>query len=213
MQRAYHFLSFQYALDDLRQKRLKISRLDDLNDPFELWAIAQPDVRVRRALRETKKQMAQTCGLLCFSLDWHNPVLWSHYAERHRGIALGFDIDEPILKPVEYRKTRPILKTVDQRAADWLLFTKYHDWSYEHEARIFTALNDRDPDSDLYFAAFNEQLVLREVIVGPACTASLRDLQEAAGPTSGVRFTKTRLAFKTFRVVANRRGFPTRPKQ
>jgi hypothetical protein len=40
MPRAYHFISLQHGLDDLRQRHLKISRLDDLNDPFELWAIA-----------------------------------------------------------------------------------------------------------------------------------------------------------------------------
>lgn len=97
MQRAYHFISLQHGLDDLRRQHLKISRLDDLNDPFELWAIAQPDRRVRQALKNTKDEMAQQCGLLCFSLDWHNPLLWSHYADRHRGIALGFDIDDQIL--------------------------------------------------------------------------------------------------------------------
>jgi hypothetical protein len=33
MRRAYHFVSLQHGLDDLRRRRLKISRLDDLNDP------------------------------------------------------------------------------------------------------------------------------------------------------------------------------------
>jgi len=94
MQRAYHFVSLTYGLDDLRRRRLKISRLDDLNDPFELWAIAQSDRRLRQAMRTTKEQMARQYGLLCFSRGWHNPVLWSHYADRHRGIALGFDVEK-----------------------------------------------------------------------------------------------------------------------
>lgn len=208
MNRAYHFVSLHYGLEDLQRKRLKISRLDDLNDPFELWAIAQPNAHVRQALRETKKEMARDCGLLCFSLDWSNPVLWSHYADRHRGIALGFDVSEHILKPVVYRKTRPILKTISPKVADWLLYTKYHDWNYEREARMFTALNDRDPDSGLYFAEFNEQLILREVIAGPACGASLSELREAVGSIPRVKFIKARLAFKTFRVATDRRGFP-----
>ena len=208
VQRAYHFVSLPYGLDDLRRRRLKISRLNDLNDPFELWAIAQSDLHVRQALKETKERMARDCGLLCFGLDWHNPVLWSHYADRHRGIALGFDIDDHILKPVLYRKTRPILNAIDITVADSLLFTKYFDWNYEHEARIYTALNDKDVQTGLYFADFNEQLVLREVIAGPACAASLDDLREATGSIARVKFTKARLAFKTFRVVVNRQGFP-----
>jgi hypothetical protein len=208
MQRAYHFVSLTYGLDDLRRRRLKISRLNDLNDPFELWAIAQSDRRVRKALKETKEQMARDCGLLCFSLDWHNPVLWSHYADRHRGIALGFDVDEHIIKPVLYRKTRPILNKIDLTVANSLLFTKYFDWNYEHEARIFTDLKDQDSHTGLYFADFNEKLVLREVIAGPACSASIEDLRDATGSAVRVKFTKARLSFKTFRVVADQRGFP-----
>ena len=113
MRRAYHFGSAQHALDDLRRRHLKIAQLDELNAPFELWAIAQPDRRLRQAF-----------GLLCFSLDWHNPLLWGHYADRHRGLPLGFDVDEQILKPVSYVKTRPVLKQISIEVAYWLLFAK-----------------------------------------------------------------------------------------
>jgi hypothetical protein len=34
--RLYHYLSEKHALDDLENKRLKIARIEDLNDPFEL---------------------------------------------------------------------------------------------------------------------------------------------------------------------------------
>jgi hypothetical protein len=207
MQRAYHFVSLQHGLDDIRRRHLKISRLDDLNDPFELWAIAQSDRRLRQGIKATKVEIARQYGLLCFSLNWHNPVLWSHYADRHRGLALGFDVDEQILKPVSYRKTRPVLTTIDATVAHWLLFTKYIDWNYEHEARIFTSLEDPDRATGLYFAHFTEQLILREVIAGPLCTATEQELREATGSTAKIKFTRARLAFKTFRIVADRRGF------
>lgn len=207
MQRAYHFVSLAHGMDNLRRRRLKISRLDDLNDPFELWAIAQPDRRVRQALRATKEQMASGYGLLCFSLDWHNPLLWSHYGDRHRGIALGFDIDDEILKRVSYRKTRPFLRTIDLRVPDWLLYTKYTDWNYEQEARIFTALNDLDPQTGLYFADFNEQLMLREVIAGSVCSVTEQQLREVVGEGDGIILTKARLGIRSFRVVTDRRGF------
>jgi hypothetical protein len=207
MQRAYHFVSLSHGLDDLRQRHLKIAQLDDLNDPFELWAIAQPDRRLRQAFRATKQEMAQKFGLLCFSLDWHNPLLWSHYADRHRGLALGFDVDEQILKPVSYTKNRPVLKKIDIEVANELLFTKYVDWNYEREARIYTSLEDRDPETRLYFGNFGEQLVLREVIAGPLCAVTKQELRDATGSTTKVRFTRARLAFRTFRVVTDQRGF------
>jgi hypothetical protein len=124
MIRAYHFAPAEFALQDLRYQRLKIARLDELNDPFELWAIAQPDRRLRQALRQTKADFARLYGLLCFSLTWHNPLLWSHYADRHRGLALGFDVAEETLKPVSYVATRPTLTKIDPTIATWLLFTK-----------------------------------------------------------------------------------------
>jgi hypothetical protein len=207
MNRAYHFVSLPHGLDDLRRRHLKIALLDELNDPFELWAVAQPDRHLRQALKATKEEMARQCGLLCFSLDRNNPLLWSHYADRHRGLALGFDVDEQIMRRVFYRKDRPILKTVDVEVSNWLLFTKYEDWRYEQEARIFTSLKDRDPETGLYFADFSEQLILREVIAGPLCTAPEQDLRESTGSISGVQFTKARLAFNTFDVVTNQRGF------
>ena len=35
--RLYHFLSAENALDDLTNRRIKLSQIDDLNNPFELW--------------------------------------------------------------------------------------------------------------------------------------------------------------------------------
>lgn len=207
MQRAYHFVPACHGLDDLRHRHLKIARIDQLNDPFELWAIAQPDPRFRQAFRKIKQEMAQQWGVLCFSLGWNNPLLWSHYADRHRGLALGFDVDEQILKPVFYSQARPVLRGIDIEAVQSLLYRKYSGWRYEREARIFTSLNDRDPETRLHFADFSAQLVLRELIAGPLCTLTERELRDTTGSTTDVKFTKARLAFKTFRVVTDQRGF------
>jgi hypothetical protein len=205
--RAYHLVPPHHGLENLRHRRLKIARLDDLNDPFELWAVAQPDRRLRRAFRETKDEMARRYGVVCFSLSWHNPLLWSHYAEKHHGLALGFDVHSEILKAVSYVEQRPVLKQINIEVAHWLLYTKYIDWQYEQEARIFTALEDRDQASGLYFADYNEQLVLQEVIVGPLSSITKQDLHDALGTTTNVAFTKGRLAFNSFQVVADKRGF------
>jgi hypothetical protein len=36
------------------------------------------------------------------SRSWENPVLWSHYAEGHKGVCLGFDVKEELLEEVKY---------------------------------------------------------------------------------------------------------------
>lgn len=204
--RVYHFVPARYALEDLRHRRLKITRLDELNDPFELWAFSQPDRRIRRAFKEMKDHIAQHYGIQCFCRSWHNPLLWSHYADRHRGAALGFDVDIRTLKAVSYVEQRPMLRQINYQAAQCLLYTKYRDWQYEQEVRIFTMLEDRDPASGLYFLDFGQQLVLREVIIGPLSSITKQNLLNILGTATGVTFTKGRLAFKSFQVVTDQRG-------
>jgi hypothetical protein len=156
-----------------------------------------------------KAQMSQRFGMLCFCREWHNPVLWSHYADKHAGMWLGFDVPASAVKPVKYKFRRSQLRsplTTDD--ADELLYTKYRDWRYERELRSWFELRDRDPASGLYFYDLNEQIRLREVIVGPLCRATkARILAALDGYDTRVRIVKGRLAFKTFRVVQDRRGF------
>jgi hypothetical protein len=126
--RLYHFLSAGHALDDIARGRIRISRIEQLNDPFELWCVYQKDRGLRDALRAYKEEMNTRFGMLCFSKHWHNPVLWSHYADRHRGICLGFDIDSRRVKPVAYISQRPHLKIPPSRQdAEKLLFSKFVD--------------------------------------------------------------------------------------
>jgi hypothetical protein len=204
--RAYHLISATHALSNLRHRRLKIATFDDLNDPFELWAVAQPNPTLRRGLRRWKEQIARTYGVLCFSKTWDNPVLWSHYADRHRGIALGFDINSDIVKEVTCTRSRPPIGRADEPTLHTLLYTKHYDWQYEQEVRVYARLEERDAATDLYFGGFNEHMVLREIITGPLCATTKHEI-EAALCDEHVAITKGRLAFNTFNVVTNKRGF------
>jgi hypothetical protein len=208
MIRAYHFLPTTHALDDLRKKRLKIAQLHDLNDPFDLWALAQPNASLRSAMRATKEHMATRFGMVCFSMSWQNPLLCSHYAERHRGVALGFDLNESNAKAVSYVPERPAFEGADLSTINQLLYTKYSDWKYEQEVRVFTSLQDKDPESGLYFADFSDNCALREVIAGPLNRLTEDELRAALGEYPiEVGFAKARLAFRSFNVVKNEKGF------
>jgi hypothetical protein len=209
MVRAYHFLSAKDALDDLRNRHLKISEIDKLNDPFELWCVAQSDPGLRVDMRKYKAQMSLKFGMLCFCREWHNPVLWSHYADKHRGICLGFDIPSKTIKPVKYEARRsPLSPPLTVGKADRLLYTKYRDWKYERELRSWIELKERDPVSGLYFYGFGEEILLREIIVGPLCGIAKVEIEAALqGYRPKVKIVRARLAFKTFRIVRNKLGF------
>ena len=206
--RLYHFLSAHHALDDIAKRRLKISQIDQLNDPFELLCVYQRDRGLRDALRAYKDQMAARFGVLCFSKHWHNPVLWSHYADRHRGICLGFDVDSRGAKAVAYQSERPQLRIPPSQVnADQLLYTKFLDWHYEEEWRNWIQIDEREPATGLYFYNFDSYVQLREVIIGPLCEVSEAKVKHALGDSEAkISVIKARLAFKTFRVVRNLRG-------
>jgi hypothetical protein len=208
--RVYHFLSAEHALDDLQRKRIKLSEIDKLNDPFELWCVAHGDRKIRAALRAYKTEMAQRFGLLCFSRGWHNPVLWSHYADSHRGICLGFEVvDEGLLKAVTYvTARRPLQLPPTPETMEQLNFTKYGGWSYEEELRGWVSLEERDASTGLYFCSFDEKVQLREVIAGPLCDTHQATIHAALrGYDYHIRVIKARLAFTSFRIVENQQGF------
>jgi hypothetical protein len=205
--RVYHFLPANWAIDDIEKRRVKISEIEELNDPFELWCVSQQDRRLREALRGFKKEMEKSYGMICFSRRWHSPLLWSHYAAKHSGICLGFEVDDRGLKAVSYVAERPNLRIPPTvKSMEQLLFTKFKDWQYEEEWRNWFRLDERDGDH--YFYPFDGFVQLREVITGPICQTPKVKIDEALSSYSDrVHVLKARLAFKTFRVVRNREAF------
>jgi hypothetical protein len=207
--RVYHFLPANWALDDVAKQRIRISEIDQLNDPFELWCIDQKDQQLRDVLRGFKREAGQRFGIVSFTRRWHNPLLWSHYADKHRGICLGFDVDERGLKPVTYVRRRPTLVIPPTlESVKELLFTKYRDWKYEEEWRNWFRLDAREDGHYFYYFEPEKFIQLREIIAGPLCQVTKTEIEINLHDYSDhVDIVKARLAFKTFRVVKNRKGF------
>jgi hypothetical protein len=209
--RAYHFVGSEYGLDDLRKRRLKIATVADLNDPFELLPSSR-DLTVCARFRNWRQQFDAKFGMLCFSRHWRNPVQWSHYAAKHTGLCFGFDIPAEILTRVRYtrRRLKPDVEVIERgpdarREMLKVLSTKYEHWRYENEVRLFTKLNDKDPDNGFYFAEFSSKLDLKEVIVGPLSSVGHDELKEVLGDLACmVEIFKARLAFKTYAVTRQR---------
>ncbi len=209
--RAFHFLSTNHALDVLKNQRVKVSRFDDLNDPFELYAAELSDKRHRAAFRRFKKEMAQRFGLLCFSRSWESPLLWSHYGDRHRGVALEFEIEDDRVNEVSYQPNRLLLDIekklsvgrLDQTDVDRILRTKFKQWEYEDEVRVFVDLNDPPDENGLHFCALGDGMSLVGLVQGPLCELKEREIASALPKGRSVILTKARLAFRRFAVVPN----------
>ncbi len=200
----YHFLNAHYGLDDLRNRRLQISRIMELNDPFEFLGVDLSDRQFRRAVKKTKTELSTTKGILCFSKTWTNPVLWGHYADKHRGVCLGFEVPSSVLEKVEYVDSRlPRPDVLDEAFMKKLLFTKFSHWQYEQEYRVYVTLED-DIDG-LYYSEFLGQLTLKRVIVGDQSSITRAEVSGALVDLgTQVEVFKARAGFRSFDVVRNK---------
>ena len=136
------------------------------NDPFDC------------SLNETSRLALIECAVGCFSAQNDNILLFSHYADNHRGICLGFN---PILlartmtdttseisadiRSIWYFNTMP---PIDLNTQPALYATCKHDvWRYEEEFRLFMKKGRRLLPAGLYSFGFE---ALSSIIFGCRAT-------------------------------------------
>ncbi|EMM9456386.1 DUF2971 domain-containing protein [Pseudomonas aeruginosa] len=211
--RCYHFCDDFFGPINLRNRRLKIATIMELNDPFELLVYSHSDREVRRHIGEYKKQMARAYGFICFSEAHKSPVQWAHYSNKHKGICLGFDVDAERLKKVVYRSSRVkfdfpsfVEMSKAERAARmaYALNVKHSEWSYERELRIMPSLHDSILEDSRYFLPFDKFGVLREVIIGCNSHISPESVRAELYGAERVAIWKARPAFNSYNIVQNK---------
>jgi hypothetical protein len=210
--RAFRFLSTKHALQALEAQELKVSRYDDLNDPFELYGINLANHNHRRKFIEFKRWISQRYGLLCFSRHWRNPLLWSHYGDRHKGVALEFQLHDDIALEVRYLPYRLRMNIERALARGWfseqeayeVAITKAAHWKYEEEVRVSVELSQCREKSGLLFEPLGERMRIVGLILGPLCKLPKAEVQRVLPKGDRIDVTWSRLAFTSFNVVSNR---------
>ena len=199
----YYFTSSEYGLSNLKNRHLKVSRFNSLNDPFELLGIDMSDRSVRNILRYDKSILAEKKGLLCFSENKYDPVQWAHYAENYKGVCLGFEIPEKSLKKIKYVSSRLAISTLeDKDKQEKLLTTKFKHWGYEEERRLVVDLAGRPITNGLIFERFTSDIVLKEIYIGCRSELTFDDIKSVYSSEGDKVIIKyTRPAFKDFKIV------------
>jgi hypothetical protein len=126
------------VLDILVNKRLYAATFEEMNDPMEGFYTADPDIPDESldALKVEQKSLK-----FCSLSKYHNsPLMWAHYANGNRGIAIGIEVkDDADLREVVYGSHSHLVAskpTTIERAKDVLSF-KADFWRYEDEMRVF----------------------------------------------------------------------------
>jgi hypothetical protein len=100
--------------------------------------------------RAATQRLINGSRVLSFSETWDNILMWSHYADSHRGLCLGFCVSRTdrdrffknVFYPSEATETsRPTLDFTHEEwqsgnAAAKAIYVKSHDWNYEKEVRF-----------------------------------------------------------------------------
>lgn len=83
--RLYYFMPSKHLYDVLKNDEIKVSLPEECNDPLEFVSAAQTQGE------ETQKETRLNGGFISFSEKYDNSLMWSHYADSHRGVCLRFD--------------------------------------------------------------------------------------------------------------------------
>jgi hypothetical protein len=147
MQILYKYRSlnnWKFALDILLNSRLYAAPFETLNDPMEGRYVYFGDKVTRQFKNAIQKRRAgwKICSL---SKTASSTVMWSLYADGHRGITLGVGVPPArasgfVLKDIKYDRQVHVgprnERTADDVAVE-ILAQKQWDWKHEKEVRVF----------------------------------------------------------------------------
>ena len=174
--------NFKFFVDIILNNRLYASSFKELNDPMEgAYYYSYQNEGLRKMLSELsdKKEKLRLCSL---SKAEDSVLMWSHYANGHRGVVIGVSIDNPYnVKPVQYDGLARITScNFNAQVTMEILSHKLEVWRYEQEERIFI-FNSKDRYVNVK---------VESVIAGRSMSnqdySSLKDLIERVNPRISV---------------------------
>ena len=93
----YKYISTEHAEDILRNQHLMLDNGIGFNDPFEL--------RISDRKRGTDRSVFGL-RILCLTNSNKNKLMWSHYADSHKGLCLVVEVPASLSYPVCYSGNR-----------------------------------------------------------------------------------------------------------
>lgn len=160
------------SLELLINREIWFAKPDTLNDPFEcqmifkeilnsMWLKHNVDDSFKQKIEQQTEETLSISGICSFSKTRQNQLMWSHYADEHKGFCIGFNKDRlksesPEIKEltVNYQSEYPyddILRIINnciqnldgdfsnviiQSIVRKIIQTKYTYWHYEREVRL-----------------------------------------------------------------------------
>jgi hypothetical protein len=144
------FIELRKSLEDRARRLVK-----SVESKFDAHSIVAGNLIIPKMVRDDvakfQSDLAAEYPMLSLTGKRNNLLMWSHYADSHRGFVIGFDSDNPFfhrekprtmtpLDEVTYSNKRPVMppfeKSNPENAYEMFL-TKSEEWAYEEELRMF----------------------------------------------------------------------------
>lgn len=131
--------NFRFFVDIVMKRRLFAAKYVDLNDPMEgqyYYNTGELDKKIIQKISSDKGDL-KICSL---SRKKDNELMWAHYSEGHRGVAIGITVDTSKydVHPIQYTGLAYLTNgQIEHDTPREILSHKLNVWSYEEEERIF----------------------------------------------------------------------------
>lgn len=160
----------EFSLDALKNSYFYLSNPKDFNDPFDCN---------RNLILEEQRELKDCeyiellndisdIGIVCFSENGMEPLMWSHYTNSYKGICLKINTellikrlsDEQILKAVIYSENPNSISINAPFAKYYQYFLKLNNWNYEKEWRFLHNHPNLSDNRIFYNSACIEEISL-----------------------------------------------------
>ena len=174
------------------------------------------DILQRFTQRIFSKEVIEKYRITCFSKKYYSKksfLMWSHYAESHKGICLEFNNKrEPDLKKlkkfipvnVQYKSKLPnIYSQADFESNDWL-WIKSILFKYEGEVRIIRKVKNANPSSSFSFPKKYLTKIIFGVNTSEKTIQLIKDILLNQYELDNIDFEKMYVDVKSWQLVPNR---------
>lgn len=131
--------NFKYFIDTILKNRLHAAQYQSLNDPMEGQYYCFAKELGEENIEKLRKEKGKNLRICSLSKTKSDTLMWAHYANGHRGVAIGIKIDKTkyIVKDVTYDGLPTIKQYFNSSTAIEILRHKLESWTYEEEVRVF----------------------------------------------------------------------------
>jgi len=147
---------FRYMIKVLKnQNEISKERLAELKKLEKEIPDQNALSEMSRAMNNRFRDDRKNWGVFCMCESPKNLLMWSHYADCHRGFCIQFvrssenglgniEKTRPVAYSCEYPSPDPYSENGMEKIYDELFFTKAKGWEYEKEWRMLTEEGDKE---------------------------------------------------------------------